>query len=220
QVEVDALRVAEVVGGVVVGDGGAGRVVGVLAGDGADVGLLAGQGGGGLGVGPGLGQVEQAVAVGVAGEAGDRPELVVGDDDIGQRNVAGVGHHVGEGHGAAGGHVRPGRAIGVLAVDELDDVDARGVAEVVGRVVVADRGAGAGVLGGDGADVGLLAGLGGGGGGVGPGLGQVEQAVTVAVAGEAGDRPELVVGDDDIGQRHVAGVGHHIGEGHRAADGH
>ena len=176
--------------------------VGVLAGDGADVGLLAGQGGGGLRVGPGLGQVEQAVAVGVAGEAGDRPQLVVGDDHVGQRHVAGVGHHVGERHRAARGHVRPGRGVGVLAVDELDDVDRRGVAEVVGRVVVGDGGAGrvVGVLAGDGAGVGLLAGQGGGGRGVGPGLGQVEQAVAVGVAGEAGDRPQLVVGDDDVGQ--------------------
>src|SRR6266480_2500947 len=47
--------------------------------------------------------------------------------------------------------------------------------EVVGRVAVDDRGAGVGFQGGDGADVGLLAGQGGGGGGVGPGLGRVEQ---------------------------------------------
>ena len=89
--------------------------------------------------------------------------------------------------------MRPGRAVGVLAVDELDDVDRRGVAEVVGRVVVGDGGAGrvVGVLAGDGADVGLLAGQGGGGLRVGPGLGQVEQAVAVGVAGEAGDRPSL-----------------------------
>ena len=109
-------------------------------------------------------------------------QLVVADDDVGQRHVAGVGDHVGERHRAADGHVRPGRGVGVLAVDELDDVDRRGVAEVVGRVVVGDRRAGVGVLAGDGADVGLLAGQGGGGLGVGPGLGQVEQAVAVGVA--------------------------------------
>ena len=63
---------AEVVGRVVVGDSNAG-VVFVLGGDGADVCLLSRQGGGRLGVGPGFVQVEQAVAVGVAGEAGDRP---------------------------------------------------------------------------------------------------------------------------------------------------
>ena len=175
------------------------------------------------GVGPGLGRVEQAVAVGVAGEAGDGAQLVVGDGDVGQGHVAGVGHHVGEGHRAARRHVRPGRAVGVLAVDELDDLDARSeVAEVVGRVVVGDGGArrAVGVLAGDGADVGLLAGQGGGGRRVGPGLGQVEQAVGVGVAGEAGDEAQLVVGDGDVGQGHVAGVGHHVGEGHRAAGGH
>ena len=212
--------VAEVVGRVVIANGGAGRVVDVLAGDGADVGLLAGQGGGGGGEDPFLGQVEQAVVVGVAGEAGDRPQFVVADDDVAQRHVAGVGDDVGERQGAAHGHQRPRRAVGVLAVDELDDLDARLVAEVVGRVVVADRRAGVGVPSGDGAGVGLLAGLGDGRLGVGPGLGQVEQAVAVGVAGEAGDRPQLVVSDRDIGQRHVAGVGHHVGEGHRAADGH
>ena len=153
-------------------------------------------------------------------EAGDGAQLVVGDDDVGQGDVAGVGHHVGERHRAAHGHVRPGRDVGVLAVDELDDVDRRASAEVVGRVVVGDGGAGVGVLAGDGADVGLLAGQGGGGRGVGPGLGQVEQAVAVGVAGEAGDGPQLVVADDDVGQGHVAGVGHHVGERHRAAHGH
>src|SRR4029077_16773129 len=148
---------------VVVGNGGAGG--GVLAGDGADVGLLAGHGGGRRRVGPGVGQVEQAVAVGVAGEGGDEPQLVVGDGDVGQGHVAGVGHHVGERQRAAHRHLRPGRGVGVLAVDELDDVDRRDVAEVVGRVVVADRCAGrvVGVLAGDGADIGLLAGRGGGG---------------------------------------------------------
>jgi hypothetical protein len=73
--------------------------------------------------------------------------------------------------------VRPGRAVGVLAVDELDDVNRRGpgVAEVVGGVGVADRRAGVvGVLGGDGAEVGLLAGQGEVEKRVDPGLGQVE----------------------------------------------
>src|SRR5207237_237698 len=119
--DVNRRGVAEVVGRVVVGDGGAGRVVGVLAGDGADVGLLAGQGGGGLRVDPGLGEVEQAVAVGGAGEAGDGAQLVVADDDVGQGHGTGVRHHVGALQGAARRHVRPGRDVGVLAVDELDN---------------------------------------------------------------------------------------------------
>jgi hypothetical protein len=47
----------------------------------------------------------------------------------------------------------PGRAVGVLAVDELDDVDARRVTEVIGRVAVIERGADVGgVDGEDGAD--------------------------------------------------------------------
>ena len=127
-------RVAEVVGRVVVGDGRARRAVGVRAGDRADVGLLAGQGGGGGGVSPGLGQVEQAVAVGVAGEAGDRSRLVVGDGHVGERHVARVGHDVSKRHRAAHRHVRPGRRIGVLPVDELDDLNARGVAKVIVRI--------------------------------------------------------------------------------------
>src|SRR5207302_979986 len=133
--------------------------------DGAGVGLLAGHGGGGLRVRSEERRVGKAGAVGVAAEAGDGTQLVVGHGHVGQGHVAGVGHHVGERHRAARGHVRPGRAVGVLAVDELDDVDAGGVAEVVGRVVVGDLGAGrvVGVLGGDGAGVGLLADHGGGG---------------------------------------------------------
>ena len=59
--------------------------------------------------------------------------------------------------------------------------------EVVGRVAVGDRRAGVDVLGGDGADVGLLAGQGGGGLRVDPGLGQVEQPVAVAVTRETAD---------------------------------
>ena len=59
--------------------------------------------------------------------------------------------------------------------------------EVVGRVAVGDRRAGVDILGGDGAGVGLLAGQ----GGVGPGLGQVEQAVAVGIAGELVMGPSL-----------------------------
>src|SRR5205085_2293904 len=145
--DVDGGGVAEVVGRIVVGDGDAG--VAVLGGDGAGVALLTGEGGGGSGVGPGFGHVEQTVAVGVAVEAGDGPQLVVADGDVGQGHVAGVGHHVGERHRTARRHVLPGALPVVLAVDELDDVDGRGVAEVVGRVVVADGRAGraVGVLG-------------------------------------------------------------------------
>src|SRR5205814_621011 len=145
--------------------------IGVRAGDGADVGLLLGHGGGGGGVGPGLGQIGRAAGRGGAWEAGDGAQLVVDEHQVGQRHGAGVGHHVGERHRAAHGHVRTGRAVGVLAVDDLDDVDAGGVAVVVGGVVVADRRAGVGVPAGGGADVGLLVGHGSGGLRVGPGLG-------------------------------------------------
>src|SRR5262249_41237991 len=146
------------------------------------------------------GLVQEPVAVGVAREAGDRPQHVIVDGDVGQWHVAGVGDDVGEGHGGAGGHVQT-IFIGVLAVDELDDVDGRGVAEVVGRVVVADLLARAvGVVAGGGADVGLLAGLGGCRFGVLLGFAQVEQPVAVGVAREAGDRPQHVVVDDDVGQ--------------------
>ena len=50
--------------------------------------------------------------------------MVVGDDEVGQGHVAGVGHRVGEDQSAAGDHMRPGRGVGVLAVDGLDDPDA------------------------------------------------------------------------------------------------
>src|SRR5436190_13532646 len=118
----------------------------------ADVGLLTGECGGGGRVDPGLSQVEQAVvAGGAASGAADDPQLVVGNDGVGKGDVSGVGHHVGERHRAAGGHVRAGRGVGILAVDELDDVDTRGVAEVVARVGVGDDGAGrvVGILAGD-----------------------------------------------------------------------
>src|SRR5262249_46663009 len=161
-------------------------------------------------------QVQQAVAVGIAGEAGDRAQLVVADDDVGQRHVARVGDHVGERQGAAHGNLRPRRAVGVLAVDELDDLDGRGAAEVVGRVVVADGGAGVGVGAGDGAEVRLLpgqgadrpaAGQGGGGPDVEPGLARIELAVAVGVAADgAGDGAQPVVGDYDVVQGDVAGV--------------
>src|SRR5207247_7951874 len=71
-------RVAEVVGRIDCGDRRAGRVVGVVGDDGADVDLLAGQGGGRRGVGPGLGRVDQAVAVRVAGDGGGGARMGVG----------------------------------------------------------------------------------------------------------------------------------------------
>ena len=70
------------------------------------------------GEGPGLGRVEQAVAVGVAadegggevvGRVGGRA-VVVAHRDAGQRDVAGVGDDVGEGHRAADRDERAGAA--------------------------------------------------------------------------------------------------------------
>ena len=75
-------------------------------------------------------------------------------------------------------------------------------------------------------EVGVLARRDGRGRLVGPGLVGVEQVVAVGVAaGEGGHevvggvaRRAVVVGHHDVRERHVAGVGHHIGEGRRVAD--
>src|SRR5947199_400367 len=106
--------VAVVIGRVVVGDRGAGRVVGVVAGDG--VGLLGGEGGGGDAVVRGLVDIELAEIVRVAARrTRDGPELVVADDHILDRNVAGIRDNVSEGDGARHGHVRAGGRVGVVS---------------------------------------------------------------------------------------------------------
>src|SRR5205814_510356 len=135
-----------------------------------------------------------------AGGAGDGAQLVVADDHVGQGHVAGGSYHVSERHCAARGHVRPGRQVGVLAVNELDDLDAGGVAEVVGRVVVGDRRAGrvVGVLGGDIAGFGLLSSHCGGGLGVGLRPVPAQRSSDLVAAGGAGDGPQLVVADDHV----------------------
>src|SRR5258705_55136 len=92
-------------------------------------------------------------------------------------NVAGVGHHVGAGHGAASGHVRSRRAVGVLAVDDLVFFNDTATTEIYTLSLHDALPISVDVLAGDGADVGLLASEGGGGLRVGPGLGQVEQTV-------------------------------------------
>src|SRR5207248_196511 len=133
---------------------------------------------------------------GPAGRGGGRDEGGAGGDDVGEDDALGVaGPVVREGDGV--GEVSAG-GDGVGGVGLGHGQVGRGVAEVVGRVVVGDGGAGVGVPAGDGAGVGLLAGQGGGRLRVDPRLGEVEQAVAVGVAGEAGDGAQLVVADDDV----------------------
>ena len=116
-------------------------------------------------IGPDLAQVEQAVTVDVATGEGwievvardARRAVVVHDRHICQRDVAGVRHLVGEGGRAADGQDRTGRRIGILAIDQLLDVDRGSSAEVIGRIGVGHRLADRGLTS-DLADVGVLAG--------------------------------------------------------------
>src|SRR5439155_850377 len=155
---------------------------------------------GGVLVLPGLGEVQVAVLVGVADVVDAvgaqhwrrvevvpraRGGVVVGDHHVVQRHVARVGHRVGERQRAAGRHVHAGGGVGVVAVDELDDLDGRRVHEVVGRVAAGDLLAGEHVgAGDDGGVLVLAADQRGVVGGVlvHPGLGEVQVAVLVGVA--------------------------------------
>ena len=95
---------------------------------------------------PGFSRAELAIAVGItdvlAGiiilctlDGGSRCDagLVIGDDDIMQRDIAGVGHGVGPGDGIADMDVRA-----VTAVGDLLDMNARIGTEVAGRIVIID----------------------------------------------------------------------------------
>ena len=202
--------------GIGVGEPGVERVG---AGDGAEVLVLAlGRGPGRL-IGPGLRGVEQPVAVGVAALEGRVDAgLVVGHGDVRDRHVAGIGDHVGPGHRVADRDQRPGRVVGVGAVGRLLDVDLGADAEVVGGIGGAEpealrvgAGGGAGVL--------VLARGRRPGRLEGPGLDGVKEAVGVVVAADEGRADAgLVVVDRDVCDRHVAGVGDHVGPGDRVAD--
>ena len=203
--------------GVGVGEPGAEHVG---AGDGAEVLVLAlGRGPGRL-IGPGLRRVEQRRRrrrrrLEGRVDAG----LVVGHLDVRDRHVAGVGDHVGPGDRVADRDQRPGRVVGVGAVGRLLDLDRRADAEVVRGIGGAEpeplrvgAGGGAGVL--------VLARGRRPGRLEGPGLAGVEEAVGVVVAADEGRAdPGLVVVDGDVCDRHVAGVGDHVGPGDRVADG-
>ena len=75
-------------------------------------------------------------------DGANRAIHVVGHRHVGQRQVAGIGHRKGEGHG--GGYIRyddndSRRIIGILAVDVFFQVDGRqGLVEacVVGQIVL------------------------------------------------------------------------------------
>ena len=151
-------------------------------------------------------------------KAGSTPAWSSVTVDVRDRDVAGVGDHVGPGDRVADRDQRPGRVVGVGAVGGLLDVDLGADAEVVGGVggaqpealrVVAGGGAGVLVLA-RGRRPGRLEG---------PGLRGVKEAVGVVVAADEGRADAgLVVVDRDVCDRHVAGVGDHVGPGDRVAD--
>ena len=119
---------AKMMAGIRVGDVRQSRQVAAAGIDGVsrhrtDVGVLSGGHGCGRRVGPGLGEVEQVVAVGIAADEARRDALVVRDGDAGQRDVAGVGDGVGEDGRGARGQVGARRRIGVLAIRGFFDVD-------------------------------------------------------------------------------------------------
>ena len=166
-------------------------------GAGVDVGLRGRVGGG---VDPGFADVEDAgvgvVAAVEGGAAGER----VGDDDVGEVDVAGVRH--------ADRVVERGRGGDVGLVDVLGDRQRRGLGDG-GRRVVAGR---VGLVGVDGGGVdqigaGVDVGLGGRvGGGVDPGFADVEDAGVGVVAAVEGGAAGEQIGDDHVGEVDVAGV--------------
>ena len=80
------------------------------------------------GVGPGLGEIQLAVAV-TAREGGRGVGVVIAQGDVGEGDVAGVGDGVG-----IGDHLTGAADAGL--VGELDDGDARGLGQRFGVVIV------------------------------------------------------------------------------------
>src|SRR5262249_18548038 len=131
--ELNRGRVAEVVVGIACGDGVAGDEL-ILPGDGADVGVLSGDGsdrseGDRGGRAWGVGSCECADGEVVGGVA--RCAVVVLDVEILHLHVALPIYVVGPRYRAADGHERPGGAVVVGAVGELDKLNRGRVAEVV-----------------------------------------------------------------------------------------
>ena len=156
----------------------------------------------GAAVDPRLGQVELAVAVGVARRAGDgRGALRVADRHVGQGDVAGVGHREGVGHDLAGGGDDRRRR----GLDHVQRRQRHGHGVLVGgdRVAV--------VLGRGRGDVDHLA-----GGDVGRGDGVGGRAGDGRADGQRAGRLRAVDGGlvvaDGVGRghRHVAAVGHQV----------
>ena len=144
-------------------------------------------------------------------DAGRRAQ--VDDGHVRQGGVAGVGHLVGPAHRAAYRDERPGRFVGILAVDELHDLDIPLHAEVMGRV-----GSGHGRTGRidcvDRSGIHVL-----------PGLDRPGEEAGEADAGRklensrTGGGAQDVVGGLPVDKRDVAGVGDFVGPGDGLADG-
>ena len=226
------------VGHVSAGDGASGGVDGVGPGAGGGAGRLVDAGGAGRErcghEHPGLGGVELAVTVGVTGLVHGGAVVGVGDGHVGQRDVAGVRHGVGDDHvvafadqWGAGGGVSVERGLHCRF-----DVDDRVHAEVVGGVLVGEGFAGNGGVAvhsdGDRTGAGHRTDV-----GVRPGDCRSERHTGDGLADcEGGDRvlgaettvddlvvEELVVDDHHVGEGHVAGVPNRVRPADRVASG-
>ena len=141
-----------------------------------------------------------------------RRQLIIGQRDIRQRDIAGVGNAIAPGDDVAYIDQRAGGRVGIDAIGVFAQIKARRAAKIVARIGYS-HGVANGRQTGDSPNVGVLARR--------RYAGNNNGSTFARQEGEAGGqwvlRCQLVIGQGHIGQGHIAGIGEDIAPGDRIA---
>ena len=148
-----------------------------------------------------------------AGQQVRRRQLIIGQNEIRQGDIAGVGNHVSPGHDATGINKGAGNGVGVVAISIFAQIKPRFTTKIVAGVGRRHHAAHR-WLAGDSADIDILT----GGGRAGDNHVDHLTRRQRDTGGERVLRRQLIVDQCDLGQGHIARVGDDIAPGDKVAD--
>ena len=160
-------------------------------------------------VDPRLSEVQQSISVRVTIEIDrDNARLIISYDDVAQWHIPRVRHGIHPEHVAADHNVRTRSRVSILTVRFLLNIDTRIHTEVMRRICVGGHDVCVRTF--HASDVGVLTGGCGTGRLIDPGFGWIEKAIGVGITAREDWSDSLVVGNNDVFQRHGACVGHDV----------